>query len=75
MSYFKKIHIFFTTNQDIHSSTSKSILPLFPNSFAEEQARPPFMVYQRRPIVPLILLQSLQGPLRIILWLLIQHFN
>jgi len=51
---FQEDTYFFTTNQDTHSSTSKSVLPLFPNSFAEEQARPPFMVYQRCPIVPLI---------------------
>jgi len=51
---FQEDTYFFTTNQDTHSSTSKYVLPLFPNSFSEEQAHPPFMVYQRRLIVPLI---------------------
>jgi len=49
---FQEDTYFFATNQDTHSSTSKFVLPLFPNSFAEEQARPPFMAYQRHPIVP-----------------------
>lgn len=40
-----------------------------------EQARPPFMVYQRSLVVPPIQPSSLQVPFPIILWLLIQRFN
>ncbi|KAK2396270.1 putative mitochondrial protein [Trifolium repens] len=50
---FQENTYFFATNQDTHSSISKSVLPLFPNSTAGEQTRQPLLVYQRRPTVPL----------------------
>jgi len=52
LSSFKKIYIFFATNQDNHPSISKKIFSLFPNSSEGEQTCQPLLVYQRRPIVP-----------------------
>jgi len=51
MSSFKKIH-FFPTNQDTPSSTSTSVLLLFPNNSVGKSAPQPLLVYQRRQAVP-----------------------
>ena len=51
---FQEDTYLFATNKTLTLLHPNLFLPLFPNSFVEEQARLPFMVYQRCSIVPSI---------------------
>ena len=64
MSFFKKIHIFFPTNQNTPFFTSTPVLPLFLNKSIGKPAPQPLLVYQRHQVVPPNP-PHLQGPLPI----------
>jgi len=49
---FQEDTYFFPTNQETPSSTSTSIVPLFPNNFVGKPTPQPLMVYQRRWAIP-----------------------